>query len=63
PYTQLQFDGVQKRMATQSHNSEPIAPILYPQLLGLSMGIDENTLGIANNELDLSEITSFLVTE
>lgn len=63
PYTQLQFDGVQKRMAAQSNNSEPIAPILYPQLLGLSLGIDENTLGIANNELDLSEISSFLVTE
>ena len=63
PYTQLQFDGVQKRMAAQSNNGEAIAPILYPQLLGLSMGIDEKTLGLANNEIDLSEITSFLVTE
>jgi heterodisulfide reductase subunit B len=63
PYTQLQFDGVQKRMAAPSNNGEPIAPILYPQLLGLSMGIDEKTLGIDCNEIDLSEITSFLVTE
>ncbi len=63
PYTQLQFDGVQKRMAAQSNNGEPLVPILYPQLLGLSMGIDESTLGIDRNEIDLSNITSFLITE
>ncbi len=63
PYTQLQFDGVQKRMAAQSNNSAPLAPILYPQLLGLSMGIDEKTLGISDNEIDLSEIPSFLTAE
>jgi heterodisulfide reductase subunit B len=63
PYSQLQFDGVQKRMASQSNNGEPIAPILYPQLLGLSMGIDAKALGNANNDIGLSEITSFLITE
>jgi heterodisulfide reductase subunit B len=63
PYTQLQLDGVQMRMAAASDNGEPIAPILYPQLLGLCMGIDEKTLGISNNEIDLSGITSFLMTE
>ena len=63
PYTQLQFDGVQMRMAAQSQNGEPLAPILYPQLLGLCMGIDEKTLGIAKNEIDLSPITSFLMAE
>ena len=63
PYTQLQLDGVQMRMAAASDNGEPIAPILYPQLLGLCMGIDEKTLGISNNEIDFSGITSFLMTE
>jgi len=63
PYTQLQFDGVQLRMAAQSNNGNPLAPILYPQLLGLSMGIDQKTLGISKNEIDLSNITSFLMTE
>lgn len=63
PYTQLQLDGVQMRMAAQSDNGEPLAPILYPQLLGLCMGIDEKTLGISKNEIDLSGITSFLMTE
>jgi heterodisulfide reductase subunit B len=63
PYTQLQFDGVQVRMAAQSNNGEPLAPILYPQLLGLCMGLDEKTLGISKSEIDLSNITSFLMTE
>ena len=63
PYTQLQFDGIQMRMANQSANSEPLAPILYPQLLGLCMGIDEKTLGISQNQIDLSPITSFLMAE
>jgi len=63
PYTQLQFDGVQLRMAAQSNNGDPLAPILYPQLLGLCMGIDQKTLGISKNEIDLSNITSFLIAE
>ena len=63
PYTQLQFDGVQMRMNAQPNDGKPLAPILYPQLLGLSMGIDEKTLGISKNEIDLSEITSFLMAE
>ena len=63
PYTQLQFDGVQLRMAADSNNGQPLAPILYPQLLGLCMGMDEKTLGIAKNEINLSGITSFLMAE
>jgi heterodisulfide reductase subunit B len=63
PYTQLQFDGVQMRMTTQSGAGEPLTAILYPQLLGLCMAIDEKTLGISKNEIDLSGITSFLMAE
>ena len=63
PYTQLQFDGVQMRPAADSKNGEPLAPILYPQLLGLSMGIDEKTLGISKNKINLSDITSFFKAE
>jgi heterodisulfide reductase subunit B len=63
PYTQLQFDGVQIRMIAQSDNSQPLAPILYPQLLGLCMGIDEKTLGISKSEFNLADIKIFLMTE
>jgi heterodisulfide reductase subunit B2 len=63
PYTQLQFDGVQMRMDSRSDNGELLASILYPQLLGLCMGIDAKTLGIFKNQIDLSGITSFLMAE
>jgi len=63
PYSHIQFDWVQNQMAADSDNWEPLAPILYPQLLGLSMGIDERTLGLSSNRLDLSDISSFLMTD
>jgi heterodisulfide reductase subunit B len=63
PYSQLQFDRVQLGMTADSDNRVPMAPILYPQLLGLCMGIDEQILGISKNKIDLSGITSFLTAE
>jgi heterodisulfide reductase subunit B len=63
PYTHLQFDVVQTHLASNPENGQPLAPILYPQLLGLCLGIDEKTLGISENEIDLSGITSFLMAE
>jgi heterodisulfide reductase subunit B len=59
----LQFDWVQKEMAANSGGWEPLAAILYPQLLGLAMGIDEATLGLTENRLGLADITSFLIAE
>ena len=63
PYTHLQFDWVQHRMAADTDNWEPVAPILYPQLLGLSMGIDVQALGLSKGSFDLTNITSFLMLE
>jgi heterodisulfide reductase subunit B len=63
PYTQLQFDQVQHRMAATSENWVPVAPILYPQLLGLCMEIDEYALGLSKGSFELSNITSFLMSE
>ncbi len=63
PYTHLQFDWVQNEMAANSKGWEPLAAILYPQLLGLCMGIDEETLGLSKNRLGLAEISSFLISE
>jgi len=63
PYTHLQFDWVQKEMAGRSGNWEPLAAILYPQLLGLSMGIDEKALGLSENRLGLADVTSYLMAE
>jgi len=61
PYSHLQFDWVQNEMAGRSGDWEPLAAILYPQLLGLSMGVDEQTLGLSENRLGLADITSYLI--
>jgi len=58
PYCHLQFDTVQEMMVS-GNGDDPLASVLYPQLLGLCLGIDENTLGINMNQLDISKITSF----
>lgn len=63
PYTHIQFDWVQQRLAAESDDWLPLAPILYPQLLGLCLGIDATTLGLSNNRLELADISSFLMTE
>ena len=63
PYTQLQLDKVQTYWSAGADRVDMPAPILYPQLLGLSMGIDEKILGLAKHEIDISDITSYLMAE
>jgi heterodisulfide reductase subunit B len=40
--------------------TDGIPSIIYLQLLGLSLGVDAETLGINQNELDVSGIMGFL---
>ena len=48
-YCHLQFDTMQKNISSDNP-SEPLLPVvLYPQLLGLCLGIDEKVLGIEQN--------------
>ncbi len=47
-YCHLQFDSAQKDIP-QSSGNRPIPVLLYPQLLGLCLGIDEKLLGIHKN--------------
>ncbi len=64
PYCHIQFDTVQKRILSENGNQDDALPaILYPQLLGLGMGIDGDLLGISDNEMDISRVTSFLSEE
>ena len=60
PYCQLQFDQVQDRMASEWGLDRTLPAILYPQLLGLCMGIDEADLGLKMNHIGIDAITSFL---
>jgi heterodisulfide reductase subunit B len=63
PYCQIQFDTVQKMMVSNNGNGEHLASIIYPQLLGICMGIDEQSLGINMNQIDISGVKSFLSEE
>jgi heterodisulfide reductase subunit B len=60
PWCQLQFDTVQKLMEAKGRSSHNLQSILYPQLLGLAMGIPGEELGIEMNQKDLSSIKAFL---
>jgi len=63
PFTHIQMDLIQKQVCESRDSRKPLAPILYPQLLGLSMGIDGQTLGLEKNQLDLNGIHLFLTEE
>lgn len=59
-YCQLQFDRVQKMLISRRKEAQPLPSILYTQLLGLSLGIDEKVLGIGLNEVAIPRIENFL---
>ena len=63
PYCQMQFDRVQKMMSPDPKDNRRLASLVYPQLLGLGMGIAGEELGISENELDIRNIESFLEQE
>lgn len=49
-YCHLQFDTAQLNMLSDQPGKQPFPVLLYPQLLGLCLGIDATTLGIAQNQ-------------
>jgi heterodisulfide reductase subunit B len=59
-YCQLQFDRVQHRHVAAPSNGNSLAPILYTQLLGLSLGIEPGVLGLDQHCMDTSGLTAFL---
>jgi len=58
-YCHIQFDSVQKMILSSRGNNLNLPSILYPQLLGLSMGLDGRTLGLSLNQLSLDGIEDF----
>jgi len=63
PYCQIQFDKVQKMILSRRGTNHALPSILFPQLLGLSMGIEEGALGLRMHEISISEIVDFLSEE
>ena len=60
PWCQAQFDGGQERMRAVRGGHHNMGSILYPQLLGLAMGVDGRELGLHMNKLNLGAIEGFL---
>jgi len=57
-YCQIQFDTVQQMILSQQGSNPPLPSLLYPQLLGLSMGIPPEPLGLKMNKIPIREIGS-----
>lgn len=63
-YCHLQFDTAQKNIEAEDSNVKLLPVLLYPQLLGLCLGIDEKKLGIVQNSTieraDIERLKSLL---
>ena len=62
-FCQVQFDTVQMMMATEKGTNHHVPSILYPQLLGLCMGLDKDALKLESNQIDITGIEGFLAPE
>ena len=62
-FCQVQFDTVQMMMATEKGTHRHVPSILYPQLLGLCMGLDKDALKLDSNQIDITGIEGFLAPE
>ena len=59
-YCQIQFDRVQRILLIERGPDLKLPSVLYPQLLGLSLGIDSETLGLQMNKVSITDIEFFL---
>jgi heterodisulfide reductase subunit B len=55
PYCQIQFGRIQRRIIETRNFDTPVPCVLYPELLGLCLGIDREKLGL---EEKLPEVVS-----
>lgn len=59
-YCHMQFDMVQDMMSRTQGTNHILPSILYTQLLGLTLGIDRELLGLDMNRLTITSIEGFL---
>jgi heterodisulfide reductase subunit B len=57
-HCQLQFDRVQEELKAGEGGNQGLPSILYPQLLGLSLGLEASVLGINENQAGLKDLFS-----
>jgi heterodisulfide reductase subunit B len=62
-YCQLQFDMVQQTIRSKRGGDHYLPSVLYPQLLGLGMGIEGESLGLSMNRLPIASIEDFFMVQ
>jgi heterodisulfide reductase subunit B len=60
PFCHLQFETARKRATASGVPENPAPPILYTQLLGLSLGLDRKRLGLPENHPESEGLQGFL---
>jgi len=60
PWCQLQFDTLQTSIPSRNGNGSYLPSLVYPQLLGLVMGLDSDALGMNMNRIDILGIQDHL---
>jgi len=63
PWCQLQFDRGQQMMNPRPGANHHLPSIIFPQLLGLVMGIDPKALGMDMNQIDVRTVEAYLSGE
>jgi heterodisulfide reductase subunit B len=63
PFCQIQFDTMQQTIESEQGTNHHVPAILYPQLLGLCIGIDKAILGLHNTQIDIAGVENFLAKE
>lgn len=61
PYCQMQFDTVQKMILSTRGTNHHLSSLLYPQLLGLCMGMDGESLGLTMHQLPVGIIEDYFI--
>lgn len=60
PWCQLQFDSVQKIINIKRGSNHLLPSIVFPQILGIAMGINAKDLGVDMNQIDIRGFEGFL---
>jgi heterodisulfide reductase subunit B len=63
PYCHLQFETARKRPAPSGGPESPAPPLLFTQLLGLSLGLARERLGLPENHSEIDALFGFMRKE
>lgn len=63
PWCHLQFDSVQRTITQKQNPNHQLPSVVFPQLLGLAMGISKDALGMDQNQTAVGKLDTFLSQE